>query len=598
MDTTATWYRSGAVQSGGYVGCVGYDGGPVVGRFAFTTPQNGAARFSFRTSMLNAAGSTTWSSGDPGRFRFALTTDAQAKISACGGDGTAVGVHWGEDAHLDSDGERSQTLLPATTYYLWIYPAAEVYNLWRITGLTVTLYGSYGTAAAPAAADGVFGQSLSITLSGGSSGASYTVSAACAGRTETLQDRGSAVLLSWTPAVAVYAPLLPDAASAAATVTVETFYGNISAGTRSISLTLRFRAEDVGPVTAAGWFSHAPYNADRGAGIARYIQGVSRAAVSFDGGRVTARYGATVAGYRLSCRGSTVSQSPFRSPVLSEASELTLSVVDSRGFTASESLTVTPLPYAPPALQGVEVFRCDANGAAAGDGRFASVTAAAVFSALEGDNSAVIRCSLRRPGGSFGSAAVLASGQTALVSGLDADLNYELKLEITDSVGSSTSLLRLIPGQRWAMKFRPDGSGVGFGMAPQADKRLQIPADWEILRGAEAYIPLTEEGSSGIWRWKKWADGSFELTGGTSVTLDVDAGWGALYYGTLLVNEAFPFVPASIDFAAAWIADIFCWAIGNLGASLTDTGSIFALSAVQRMNTTLPLRLLLRGRWK
>ena len=362
---------------------------------------------------------------------------------------------------------------------------------------------------------------------------------------------------------------------------METFYGSISAGTRSVSLTLRFRAEDVGPVTAAGWYSHAPYNADRGAGIARYIQGVSRAAVSFDGGRVTARYGATVAGYRLSCRGSTVTQSPYRSPVLSEATELTLSVVDSRGFTVSESLTVTPLPYAPPALQGVEVFRCDANGAAAGDGRFASVTAAAVFSALEGDNSAVIRCSLRRPGGSFGSAAVLASGQTALVSGLDADLNYELKLEITDSVGSSTSLLRLIPGQRWAMKFRPDGSGVGFGMAPQADKRLQIPADWEILRGAEAYIPLTEEGSSGIWRWKKWADGSFELTGGTSVTLDVDAGWGALYYGTLLVNEAFPFAAASIDFAAAWIADIFCWAIGRRAAHEHDAAA--AAAAARQM---------------
>ena len=382
MNTTATWYRNGAVQSGGYVGCVGYDGSPVVGRFAFTTPSNGAARYSFRTNMLNAAGSTTWSSGDPGRFRFALTTDAEAKISACGSGGTAVGVHWGDDAHLDSDGERSLALLPATTYYLWLYPAAEIYNLWRIAGVTVTLSGSYGTAAAPAAADGFFGQSLNITLSGGSSGASYTVSAACAGHTETLQSRGSAVLLSWTPSLAVYAPLLPNAASASATVTVETFDGSVAAGTRSVTLTLRFRAADVKPSTAAGWYSHAPYNAERGSGIARYIQGVSRAAVSFDGTKVTTQYGATVAGYRLSCRGSVVTSSPYRSPVLSEETTLTLSVVDSRGFNASESIQITPLPYAPPSLQGVEVFRCDANGDAAGDGRYASVTAAAVCSAL------------------------------------------------------------------------------------------------------------------------------------------------------------------------------------------------------------------------
>ena len=148
------------------------------------------------------------------------------------------------------------------------------------------------------------------------------------------------------------------------------------------------------------------------------------------------------------------------------------------------------------------------------------------------------------------------------------------------------------------MKLLPGGTGAAFGMAPQGERQLEIPPDWEIRRGQERYVPLAESGESGIWRWRKWADGSFELLGAATVTADVDRSWGALYYATLLSGESYPFPIAAIDFAAAVIADMYCFAMGNLGGSLTDTGSVYALSPVQRPGTSLPLRLLIRGRWR
>ena len=598
MNTTATWYRMGQVQSGEYAGRVGYDGGPVVGRFAFTTGNAGASALSFRSSTLRPAGASSWAGGGTDGFRWLLGTNAEEHRTRCGSYGEAVSVYWGENNYLTSDGNQQVQLLPGTLYYLWIFPAAATYNLWQIDSLTVTLSGSYGSPASPSAGEGYFGEDLVITLSGGSAGARYTVRTSCAGRQETLQQKGGDTVLTWRPGVADYAPLLPDSATATATITVETWHGELSVGTRSCSVALRLREEDVQPVLRQGWYSHVPYNEGAAAAISRYVQGRSRAELVFDAEKIETRYGASIAGYTLSCGGVDCTQSPYRSPVLTGESALTVSVTDSRGFSASESFSVTPLPYQEPRLDGVSAFRCDENGEAAEDGHFLSLTATALFSPMEGENSAAIVYRLRTAAGSFGAEQTLASGVRQIVPGLDADLNYEAELTVRDRVGGSGVLLLQIPGRRWAMKFRERGDGVGFGMAPQGGSRLEIPESWEIRRGGDLYVPLRESGSSGIWRWKKWADGSFLLTGSSLVTADVDAAWGGLYRGVVLEAEAFPFAVTAIDYAAAWIAASSCLAQGSLGTSLTDTGQIAALSAVPLTQASLPLRLLIWGRWQ
>ena len=506
MNTTATWYRGGNAATGDYIGNIGYDGAALVGRFAFTTGAAGASTLSFRTNDLRPAGSSTWGSGNHDRFHFRITGTDSSLVGHTGTDGSAVGVYWPDTSThcLTSGGDLSVALQPNTSYYLWLYPDTTAYSRWRIGGVSVTLGGSYGSAADPAAGDGCFGETLGITLSGGSTGAVYTVSVVCAGRTETLQTRGNQTALGWTPAVAVYAPLLPNAASAQATITVQTYYGSYLAGSRSLSVTLRFRAEDVQPELSAGWYSHAPYNSGAAAAIARYIDGISRAEFSFRADLVNTKYGASVAGYTVSCRGNSAAESPWRTPVLSGETAVTVTVRDSRGFTASESLTLTPLSYAAPTLADVNVFRCDASGTAAEDGQYCSVSASAVFSALAGDNSVTILRSMRVLSGSFGAGTAQPDGDTVIVPGLDPDLNYELKLEIADAVGGSGVILRQIPGRRWAMKFHPSGAGVGFGMAPQAIMISRMTSGMS-RRSAICFSSTggrTEHTTSGKFIWK------------------------------------------------------------------------------------------------
>ena len=485
MNTTATWYRGAG--SSPWAGQVGFDGSALVGRFAFTTGATGASELSWASSTLNPRESTTWSQSEHAySFRWAVTasdTEHIGRVSA--GIGWATGADgWGtQNLHMDSGGAKSVQLLPNTTYYLWIFPSASSYNHWLITSVSVTLAGSYGSPAVPTASSGFFGSAIGITLSGATSLARCTVTVSCAGRTETLQTLGMDSYLTWTPGVATYAALLPNAGSAAATITVETFYDATSIGTRSTAITLRFRAEDVAPTLSAGWYSHAPYNETQGSGIAKYIAGVSRAAVSFDATKITPKYGATIASYSISCGGVTDDASPYRTPILTGASTVTVTVTDSRGMTSSESFTVTPLAYAAPNLGQVSVFRCDAQGNADEDGSYISASATAIVSGLEGVNSAAILLYSKTVSGSYGSGTALQSGVASVIGGMDPDVIYDIKIEITDTVGNSGVVTRRLAGRAWALRFRANGKGVGFGMAPQADKRLQIPADWSLCLG-------------------------------------------------------------------------------------------------------------------
>lgn len=493
MNTTATWYRG--TGSSPWPGQVGYDGGALVGRFAFTTPATGASELSWTSATLNPRESTTWSQSDRAySFRWAVTasdTEHIGRVSA--GVGFATGADgWDtQNLHMDSGGVKSVQLLPNTTYYLWIFPSGTAYNHWLITSVAVTLSGSYGAPAVPTASDGFFGSAIGVTLSGATSLASYTVTVACAGRTETLLTRGMDTYLTWTPSTATYAPLVTTADSASATITVETFYGAASIGTRSASITLRFRPEDVAPILSAGWYSHAPYNETQGSAIAKYIAGISRASVSFDATKISPQYGAAIASYSVSCGGVTDDAAPYRTPILTGASTVTVAVTDSRGVTSSESFTITPLPYAAPSLGQVSVFRCDAQGSADEDGSYISASATAIVNGLDGANSAAILLYRKTVSGSYGSGTALQSGVASVIGGMDPDVIYDVKIEITDTVGNSGAVTRRLTGRAWALRFRANGQGVGFGMAPQADKRLQLPADWSVYVGTDRLLPQT-----------------------------------------------------------------------------------------------------------
>lgn len=390
-----------------------------------------------------------------------------------------------------------------------------------------------GAASFISAGDGVFGAPLTITLNRDSATATHTVVArllAADGvtvlHTETVAEKSGAYpTLSWTPALSLYGPLIPDRASAQFQMECITYDEGGETGTEQLAapITLRFRSEDVGPVMGGGAVSASPYNSGAAEGIAGYVQGYSRAQVSFSDSAVTLKYGASIAARSIRSGGVTVSAAPYRTPVLTGGTEILCRVTDSRGFHAETALQVSPLPYRKPALSGISIFRCDAAGAPSPDGAWISAKANLIFSPLDGENSAVLTAALRPMSGGYGGAETIPAGRaTVLSAATDPDLSYMVKLSGVDALGGSAEYEQKIPLRKWAMKFRPDGEGVAFGKAPAAGKTLEIPADWEIVRDG-AVLP-----------WSV-ADGSVTLA---KLSPEVTAVLGGIQIGKLWENAS------------------------------------------------------------
>ena len=241
------------------------------------------------------------------------------------------------------------------------------------------------------------------------------------------------------------------------------------------------------PMLQSGYASAAPYNTGTAAaGITGCVSGVSKAQVTLDPSKLdmSAAVGASVATIAVTGGGVTDTSSPYRTGVLRDTAAITVTVTDTRGRSTARTLTVECMPYAAPTLSLVTVFRCDSQGAEDENGSYLSVQATGGVSSLNNQNSLTLTAAWAQGGGSYGAENALQSGTRCILGGtLDPDRKLSVRITAKDSLNTETATAVLLPPRIWAMKFRPNGQGVGFGMAPTEDRVLQLPAGWKIKIG-------------------------------------------------------------------------------------------------------------------
>ena len=386
--------------------------------------------------------------------------------------------------------------------------------------VSVVLGASPSTPSSVSASNGTFGSAIPITITPQFSGVTHTVWASCAGRTETLISNSSATSVNWTPAVATYAPLITSANSASATITCNTYYNGSYIGQATKSITVSFAANSIAPTVTSGWVSHAYYNTGTAAaGIAAYVQGYSKAQVTFNSAKITPKYGASIASYKIVCGSVTATASPYRTGVLTGTSAtITCYVIDSRGQYTAGTLSVTLNAYAKPSLSGVLIFRCNSGGTADADGTYASARATANISSISGLNSYTLTAYSRAVGGSYASQGAMSSDTAKILSGFSPDTTYDIKITLTDALGNSAVYEQRLATRAWAMKFRSNGNGVAFGKAAETDKMLEVPSDWTIKIGNLAI----KDGQSGAG-YTKLPDGTLIQWGTFTFTNEIAA---------------------------------------------------------------------------
>lgn len=175
------------------------------------------------------------------------------------------------------------------------------------------------------------------------------------------------------------------------------------------------------------------------------------------------KYSATEASAKIAIGGKTYDAKTVTvTPDAVGSLPISATVVDSRGFSVTKSSSVYVNMYIAPRLEDVLATRVDGSGSQS----FEGTNAAVVVTFESGNNPNVATtCSLayRENGATqFTPVGSVESGERAVIGGLLASKNYEIRATVTDGITTESKSV-FLSGNTVTMDFLANGKGVAFG---------------------------------------------------------------------------------------------------------------------------------------
>ena len=313
-----------------------------------------------------------------------------------------------------------------------------------------------------------------------------------------------------------------------------------------------------------------------------YFQGRSKVKATFAG---NGKYGASVTSYSVQVDGKNYA-SPFTSDILTKSGsvEVVGIATDSRGFSGTLPQSINVIAYDPPYIAPSEGYKsviCErsTSGKVASDaGTYLHVKGTRNYTKIDVDgivNNCSVRCRYKPEGGSWshnpgdGVAVLLYSDTTTdefdvalpnVVS--DITLSYTVELNIVDDTGIASAIVFNIPSESVEFELREGGKGAAFGRHAVTENLLECVWDAKFhknlhIHGEVVADFVVEQGTLGIWEYRKWHSGKAECWGRSRATVSISTTWGSLYYGT---STGVPF-PTEL-----FIADPMCQVTAEFGA--------------------------------
>jgi hypothetical protein len=216
---------------------------------------------------------------------------------------------------------------------------------------------------------------------------------------------------------------------------------------------------------------------------------------------------------------------------------------DSRGYTGETSRDIIVIPYRDPHLENVSATRCDANGNENESGTYLKIRAKRSYALVESRNVQKNFCQIRYrytvEGNSFSdnwdtilAADDLDSDEVVtgpLLNGkLLATTTYRVEVQALDDIGKPAVSTIIIPTDK--VYWHRDGARNALGLGKYNEKDNAIDSAWDFYMnghkvtglptptGSTDAVPLgflhdyvVEQGTSGIWVYRKWSGGLAEL---------------------------------------------------------------------------------------
>ena len=336
------------------------------------------------------------------------------------------------------------------------------------------------------------GSAVTVAISRKSSNFTHKVEYSFAGSGYITASSSATTSATFTPSLSL-ASNIPNSTSGTLTVRVTTYNGSTKVGSSVTSTKTLSLPASVVPTISSVSASRINNSVPSSWGV--YVKGVSGVTLAF--GSVSGAYGSTIRSYSISGTGvSSSSTSTSYNPIGSSGTlTYTFKVTDSRGRTATKTISISVVDYSVPSIS-VTASRCDSSGTVTGNGTYLRVTANYSISSVSGKNSVSsrsVRCNnVSNTTFTSGTAFTLAAN-CAIGS------SYALTASVTDALGKSASVTYDIPTASRIMNVKANKKGIAFGKFAENDNEVDI--DWDLrVRGyLRDALRSAETGTSWIY---------------------------------------------------------------------------------------------------
>ena len=329
------------------------------------------------------------------------------------------------------------------------------------------------------------GSGVSVTIDRKSESFTHKVEYKFVESAWTTASSNATTSTSFTPTVSL-ATQIPSAEVGALTVRVTTFNGSTQIGnpvTKSINLKV---PTNIVPSLSGLTQSRIDNGVPSSWGV--YVKGKSQVKITASG--ASGIHGSTIVGYSISGPGLSVNASSGTSEVLSSTGTLTYTctVTDSRGRTASKSVSINVVDYTYPNIS-MSAERCTSDGTKSTNGTYLRVVITFSCASVSGKNSIVSKsCSCNGVSNSS-----FASG-TAFVLAANCSIgnHYTVSASIKDALGNTATASAEITTSFRILNVNKKKTGLAIGKFSEKDA-FEVNMDSYFLKNIKSGINV--EGS-------------------------------------------------------------------------------------------------------
>lgn len=335
-----------------------------------------------------------------------------------------------------------------------------------VSGATTTI--PRATTPSISVSSANMGDTISISMPRASSSFTHTLKYSFANASGTIgTDLGTST--NWTIPKTL-ANYITNATSATCTISCATYNGTTLIGSKSVSLTLTVSSDAIPTIDAVSVSEGGNVH------LGVYVQNYSKIKIDITS---SGSYGSTIKSISTTFDGATYSGASIISGIqyISGTKEISVTVTDSRGKTATTTASVTILAYTPPKIISFDAVRCNASGELQEDGKYAKIMYAYSTTPLGNQN----QISLKIVSGTYSfidQSPVAYSNDTYLITTaiFDAEKSYGITMTLTDEFNSNTANVTL-PTDATIFDILASGKGIAFGKVAETENLFDVGFD-------------------------------------------------------------------------------------------------------------------------